>query len=161
MRQYPHTRSQAPGSRTPWLLRLVALLALLVATATPASPPAALVEAAEGGDVDAQVRLGERLYHGEGKNHDAAGAFTWLRRAAEQGSTSAQRGLVVLYYNGEGTPQNLVEALKWALVASGQGDPEATRHRDYLRDRLAPFQVREAERLAAAWAPRPETGTAR
>ncbi len=161
MRQYLRTRGQAPDSWTPWLLRLVALLALLVATATPASPPTALIEAAKGGDADAQARLGERLYHGEGKDRDVTGAFTWLRRAAEQGSPSAQRGLVVLYYNGEGTPQNLVEALKWALIASDQGDAETTRHRDYLRDRLAPFQVREAERLAAAWAPRPETGTAR
>lgn len=161
MHQRLRTGKKAAGSRAPWLRRLVALLALLAATATPASPPAALIEAAQAGDAEAQASLGSRLYRGEGMDRDLAGAFTWLRRAAEQGSPSAQRGLVVLYYNGEGTPQNLVEALKWALIASEQGDPEATRHRDYLNGRLAPFQVREAEQRAAAWAPRAETGTAR
>lgn len=157
----PHARRFVPVSPTSWPWHLAALLALLVTTATPASPPAALLEAAAGGDADAQASLGSRLYRGEGMDRDVAGAFTWLRRAAEQGSPSAQLGLVVLYYNGEGTPQNLIEALKWALIASDQGDPEAIRHRDYLRNRLAPFQVREAERLAAAWTLRPETGTTR
>lgn len=138
----------------PWLF--AAILALL-ATAVTAAPPATLLAAAEAGDTDAQAELGGLYYRGEGVARDPAAAFGWLRRAAEQGSRAAQRGLVVLYYNGEGTPQHLVEALKWALIAASQGDAEAADHRDYLLDRLAPFQVREAERLAARWQPTPET----
>jgi len=159
----PHVQDHRQPSTLPaaWLPRLIALLALVLATAVPASPPEALREAAAGGDADAQARLGERLYRGDGVARDPAAAFTWLRRAAEQGSLTAQRGLVVLYYNGEGTSQNLVEALKWALTAAGQDDPEATSHRDYLRARLAPFQVREAEQLAAAWRPHSEAGATR
>ncbi len=116
----------------------------------------ALRQAAGHGDPAAQNLLAGALYRGEGVARDPAAAFAWFSRAAEQGEVSAQRALAVLYYNGEGTPQHLVEALKWALIAAAQGDAEAARHRDYLRDRLAPFQVREAERLAAAWQASPE-----
>lgn len=116
----------------------------------------ALHLAAKDGDPAAQAALGSMLYRGDGVPRDPAAAFAWLRRAAEQGEPSAQRGLAVLYYNGEGTTQHLVEALKWAIIAAREGAPEAVRHRDYLHDRLAPFQVREAEQLAAAWQPTPE-----
>ncbi|NCF09855.1 MAG: hypothetical protein GWP66_04150 [Gammaproteobacteria bacterium] len=136
--------------------------AALVLTWLVATPPAVaqeldeLREMATAGDPGAQAVLGSILYRGDGVARDPAAAFAWLERAAQQGEPSAQRGLAVLYYNGEGTAQHLVEALKWALIASARGDAEAVRHRDFLRDRLAPFQVREAERLAAAWSPRLE-----
>ncbi len=136
--------------------------ATLLLTWLVATPPAVaqeldeLREMATAGDPGAQAVLGSILYRGDGVARDPAAAFAWLERAAQQGEPSAQRGLAVLYYNGEGTAQHLVEALKWALIASARGDAEAVRHRDFLRDRLAPFQVREAERLAAAWSPRLE-----
>lgn len=136
--------------------------AALVLTWLVATPPAVAQEldelraAATAGDPGAQAVLGSILYRGDGVGRDPVAAFAWLERAAQQGEPSAQRGLAVLYYNGEGTAQHLVEALKWALIASARGDAEAVRHRDFLRDRLAPFQVREAERLAAAWSPTPE-----
>jgi TPR repeat protein len=134
-------------------LLLASLFALPVAHAQELD---AVREAANQGDPAAQTLLAGALYRGEGVARDPAAAFAWFRRAAEQGEVSAQRALSVLYYNGEGTPQHLVEALKWALLAAAQGDAEAARHRDYLRDRLAPFQVREAERLAATWQATPE-----
>lgn len=132
---------------------LAFLLALPVAHAQELDT---LRAAARDGDPAAQAMLGGALYRGEGTARDPVAAFAWFRRAAEQGEISAQRALAVLYYNGEGTAQHLVEALKWALIAAAQGDAEALRHRNYLRDRLAAFQVREAERLAAAWQPTPE-----
>jgi len=112
--------------------------------------------AAGQGDREAQSRLGAMLYHGDGVARDPVAAFGWLQRAAQQGDVAAQRALAVLYYNGEGTAQHLVEALKWALLAATAGDAQAANHRDYLRGRLAPFQVREAETLAADWRPTPE-----
>jgi hypothetical protein len=152
----PHPRLRRT-SAWPWLL--AAALALLTAAAT-AAPPASLLAAAAAGDADAQAELGGLYYRGAGVARDPAAAFGWLRRAAEQGARAAQRGLAVLYYNGEGTPQDLIEALKWALIAARQGDVEAASHRDYLRGRLAPFQVREAERLATGWQPTPEAAPA-
>ena len=109
--------------------------------------------AAQQGDREAQSRLGAMLYHGDGVPRDPGEAFGWLQRAARQGAVPAQRALAVLYYNGEGTPQHLVEALKWALLAAAAGDAQAATHRDYLRGRLAPHQVREAEAAAASWQP--------
>ncbi len=130
------------------------LLALLLALPNAhAQDLDTLRRAAGDGDRAAQARLAGALYRGEGITRDPAAAFAWFHRAAEQGEVSAQRALAVLYYNGEGTVQHLVEALKWALIAAAQGDADAARHRDYLRGRLVPFQVREAERLAAAWRP--------
>lgn len=159
----PGTETRSSGRSRPaaTLALLSCLLALLVVTAAVAEPPTDLLAAAEDGDSAAQTQLGGAYYRGDGLARDPIAAFTWWQRAAEQGDTAAQRGLAVLYYNGEGTPQDLVQALKWALLAATGGDPEAIAHRDYLRQRLAPFQVREAERLAAAWTPRTGTGDPR
>ncbi len=142
-------------------LRPLVLAGLICVGTAHADPLERLHAQAAAGDAHAQAHLGALLYRGDGVPRDPATAFAWLRRAADQGSLAAQRGLVVLYYNGEGTGQHLVEALKWALVAAAQGDAEAARHRDYLLGRLAPFQVREAERLASAWRPRPESAAPR
>ena len=76
---------------------------------------------ADRGDAEAQTKLGERYYKGEGVAQDKAGAVKWFRKAAEQGFALAQNYLGVCYYNGEGVAQDKAGAVKWYRKAAEQG----------------------------------------
>ena len=82
----------------------------------------ALRQAAEDGDIEAQVAMGTMLASGEGGRHDPGEAVTWLRRAAQQGDTTAMFNLGVVYEKGLGTDQDQDEAALWFWQAAEQGD---------------------------------------
>lgn len=82
---------------------------------------AAIIEAAEAGDVSAQFRLGMAYAKGEGVPKDGVEAAIWFRRAAEQGHAAAQYSLGVMYDKGRGVPQDYAVAAKWYGRASEQG----------------------------------------
>lgn len=76
--------------------------------------------AAEKGDADAQVGLGDMYFSGAIEDH--AEAVKWYRKAAEQGAASAQGSLGIEYYYGRGVQRNYAEAAKWYRKAAEQGD---------------------------------------
>jgi TPR repeat protein len=68
--------------------------------------------AAEGGEQDAQNRLGICLRNGIGIAIDHAQALVWLRKAASQGDAFALANLRVMYWHCEGlarTAENMME----------------------------------------------------
>ena len=73
----------------------------------------AVKEAAEQGDVVAQVWLGTMYTLGEGVPEDDAEAAHWFRQAAEQGDALAQRNLGFMYAKGEGVPEDDIQAYAW------------------------------------------------
>lgn len=75
--------------------------------------------AAEAGDAEAQVNVGEIFERGLGgaANHEAA--IIWYRRAAEQGNKRAQFNLGTMYEQGFGVPQDRLQALNWYRQAWG------------------------------------------
>lgn len=73
-------------------------------------------EAAEQGDLVAQMRLAEALSH-----DDATQAVYWYRKAAKQGSASAMFSLGVQYEKGEGVGKNYGLAAYWYRSATEQG----------------------------------------
>ena len=77
---------------------------------------------AEGGDAEAQARLGYAYYAGLRVTQDYAEASKWYGLAAEQGNATAQVGLGVMYEKGEGVTQDHAEASKWYRLAAEQGD---------------------------------------
>ena len=77
--------------------------------------------AAEHGDVDAQMRLGDMYSQGRGVEQDDSEAVRWYRLAAEQGDAGAQDKLGDMYSYGRGVTQNHVEALRWYRLAAEQG----------------------------------------
>jgi TPR repeat protein len=91
-----------------------------------------LKAAAEMGNVDAQLLLGERysvvsIGWAPGVKRDAVKqdyveAMKWYRMAADQGNSEAQSTLGVFYKNGLGTKQDNAEAFKWYRKAADQGD---------------------------------------
>jgi len=116
---------------------------------------------AEQGDVDAQVMLGLKYYHGLGVPQDYAEAVKWYRLAAEQGNAAAQFILGVAYNHGQGVPQDYVQAHMWFnLAASRFASSEAAErtkavaNRDHVAARMTPAQIAEAQQRAREWQPK-------
>jgi TPR repeat protein len=106
-------------------MRVLLAVLLLSAVAVAEDKPATFKEvkaSAEGGDKDAQFRLGEWY---SVTMQDFTEAAKWWLKAAEQGDVKAQGRLSVLYVFGEGVPENVVEAVKWTHKAAEQGDAKA------------------------------------
>jgi hypothetical protein len=120
-------------------LRKIALMAVLMAVAAPASAQSvkAGVEAwqradydsavkiwrplAEAGDADAAFNLGQAYRLGRGVPISLAAAQTWLERAARKDHLDAQTTLGLLLFNGG----NRVSGLRWLRTAAEEGEPRA------------------------------------
>ena len=83
---------------------------------------------AQKGESNAQFRLGEMYFKGEGVPQDYAVAIEWYRKAAEQGHAESQFRLAGMYSRGEGVIENDKEALKWYRTAAEQGNVNAQFH---------------------------------
>lgn len=115
-------------------------------------------KAAEQGDADAQFQLGASYHLGQGVPQDYKEAVKWYRKAAEQGYAEAQHCLALMYGRGEGVLEDYVEAYKWHLLAAMTGNKDAQRGKEYLRQRITPSQIEEAQRRAKAFMARQEEG---
>jgi uncharacterized protein len=99
--------------------------------------------AAEAGDAEAQVNVGEIFERGQGGQPNYEAAKIWYEKAAAQGNTRAQFNLGTLYEQGFGVPKDAVAALNWYRRAWGiEADDvmfasAAARQQDELREQLA------------------------
>jgi hypothetical protein len=75
--------------------------------------------AAEEGDADAQVSVGEIFEKGAGGQPNYEAAIIWYNKAAEQGNKRAQFNLGTLYEQGLGVEKDSVAALGWYRKAWG------------------------------------------
>ena len=81
-----------------------------------------LIEKANEGDSEAQFKLGNMYYYGQGVNQDYAKAIEWYERAAEQGNAAAQFNLGLMYDFGKGVERDYAKAIEWYEKAAEQGD---------------------------------------
>ena len=82
--------------------------------------------AAELGDVEAQVTLGQLNFYGaHGLDQNIQAAEQFFRKAAAQGNTESMAKLGQMYLNGIGVEQNNQTALEWYKKAAAQGDSNA------------------------------------
>ena len=92
-----------------------------VTTTKPAAVAAeevkSLRQAAEQGDSEARLKLGNAYRLGEGVDKDLTEAAKWFRLAAEQGHAEAQFHLGQGYYFSEGVKKDLTEGVKWFRLA--------------------------------------------
>jgi TPR repeat protein len=79
---------------------------------------------ADGGNPDAQYKLGSIYEEGLGVPLDKSETVRWYLKAAEQGHALAQGKLARMYVYGTGTPKSYAEAARWAQKAAEQGDPQ-------------------------------------
>jgi hypothetical protein len=75
--------------------------------------------AAQGGDAESQVYVGELFAKGKDTPADYKAAAEWYKKAAAQGNSRAQFNLGYLYENGLGVEKNLVAAVELYKKASG------------------------------------------
>ena len=87
----------------------------------------ALIEAAENGDVDAQVKLGDAYLYAKSPvdTADYAEALKWYSAAAEKGDMRAQNMVGFMYLKGFGVEQDYGDAIKWYQLAAEQGLAQA------------------------------------
>ncbi len=114
-----------------------------------------LIPLAEGGSSEAQYRLGDLYYKGQGTPQDYLAAGKWYARAAGQLDTpwapEAQVNLAIMHALGQGMPVDLPGALMWDEIALACGSDLALAERDLLAARLGPVQAVRARQLAQEW----------
>ncbi len=82
-----------------------------------------LQPAAEAGDGEAALFLGNILLYGSGVPEDPQGARKWLELAAGQGRIDALYNLGAIHDKGIGVARNPAEAIRWFTLAADQRDP--------------------------------------
>jgi hypothetical protein len=105
-------------------------------------------QAADGGDANAQVHLGEIYEKGLGVEPDYAMAAQYFRKAADQGDSRAMINLGALYEGGRGVSRDMTQAMNWYRQAAGltEGVLEYATEDDIARRRAL---AEEAEQLRA------------
>lgn len=103
-----------------------------VLAAAKAPDVAAVRQAAEGGNADAQCELGWMYSEGRGVDRDDAKAVDWMQKAAEQGNARAQYGMGYLFSTGKGVPEDKVNATLWYTKAAEQGHLESQFHLGWI-----------------------------
>src|SRR5438876_118745 len=73
---------------------------------------------ADQGNADAEWRLGDMFYYGQGVQKNYPEAAKWYRKAADQGDVWSQHKLANMFYEGEGVPQDIEQAHMWANLAT-------------------------------------------
>lgn len=105
---------------------------------------------AEQGYADAQNNLGVMYEEGEGVARNYEEAMKWYRKAAEAGNRDAPNNIGVMYMTGVGVRWDFVKACMWFNIA-GKGDPGATSNKGFLKKRMTPEEIAQAESLAKEW----------
>ncbi len=106
------------------------------------------------GFAKAQYNLGKIYRDGTGMKADSGLSLFWFAEAAERGHPRAQDRMAHRRLSGEGVPQDDVEALKWAILAAAQGVESSQKLRFQLTTSMTTSEITEAEKRAAAFAPR-------
>ena len=106
--------------------------------------------AAEQGYADAQNNLGVMYEEGEGVARNYEEAMKWYRKAAEAGNRDAPNNIGVMYMTGVGVRRDFVKACMWFNIA-GKGDPGAVSNKGFLKKRMTPEEIAQAESLAKEW----------
>ncbi len=88
----------------------------------------ALTQEAEGGEADAQGKLGILFARGVGVKQDAKAAAQWFSKAAKQGNIKAQADLASAYLAGQGIEANPTKAGQWFTRAAKVGYGPAMIH---------------------------------
>ena len=71
------------------------------------------LKAAEQGNADAQVLLGEIYFEGFGVSENKKEGIKWVRKAVEKGDSDAMLILGECYLDGEGVPEDKNEGIEW------------------------------------------------
>ena len=115
------------------------------ATVIPAeSKLAELQSKADGGNVDAQLRLAMMYANGDGVDANLVRAASFYSQAALQGNATAQFNLASLLFSGDGVPKDFVLAHVWWNISGANGNKEAKLKLTTLEPQMTPEQKAHA-----------------
>lgn len=77
-------------------------------------------QSADLGHAEAQFKLGNMYYNGDGVNQNYSEAMKWFRKVADQDYAEAQYNLGIMYFDGYGCTTDYFEAKKWFQKAANQ-----------------------------------------
>jgi TPR repeat protein/Zn-dependent protease with chaperone function len=109
----------------------------------------ALQATAEGGDSDAQSRLGRMYLFGQSVPQDMSQALFWTKKAAARGQAEAENTLGGMYMAGWGVPQDDASAVVWFRKSADQGNPNGENDLGFMY--FAGRGVPQDDSLAVGW----------
>lgn len=120
--------------------------------------------AADQGGEGALTELGLMYYKGQGVRQSYREAAKWYQMAAKAGSPLAQYNLGVMYLDGRGITQDYIQAHALFNLASitdaAHIAKPASAARAAVAAKMTPWQIAEAQRLAANFKPVEDSDTA-
>ena len=87
-----------------------------------------LIKNAQSGDSEAQYKLGECYFNGDGIEQDYKKAVEWYEKSAIQGYAKAQNNLGFCYGKGYGVEKDLEKEVEWYIKSAEQGNSIAQRN---------------------------------
>jgi len=114
---------------------------------------------AEGGNGDAQFRLGNLYAAGRGVAQSDTTAASWYHRAAARGVPDAQVAYADALMAGRGVPEDYLQAYIWYSLAGRVGNAHGRAGRERVIPLLQPAEIRQADTHVANW--KPESGASR
>lgn len=109
------------------------------------------------GSGEALFNLGLLYQSGYTGDADYQRAADYYNRAANKNSGRAMMALGDLYAGAQGVSRSRVQALAWYELAADRGVAEAVAKRDAMTRDMADTEVDQANTIAAAWQPQPDT----
>ena len=87
-----------------------------------------ILEAAQGGCVEAQLWMADYLTYGGTNTSEYAmsSAVFWIWEAAKQGNADAQFQIADMHYEGKVVPKNFIESYAWHLLSQANENSEAS-----------------------------------
>lgn len=123
-------------------------LRLEVRPADLASPEQAIMDTADRGDVEAQVKLGRSYLLGSSGYLDYTEAAKWFKLAAIQGNAQAQEHLGSMYAEGLGVMHNKIRAAALLTLSAESGRASASLALDDVSKGMTAQQLISARKMA-------------
>ena len=108
---------------------------------------AACVEAAKGGDAEAEYELGEFYYDVNNPKRDLNQALSYFEQASLQGHAQAQFKLGTMFFKGEGVPANNIQAYIVLKMAAVNGAEDALDTADEVEEQMPRDQLETATQV--------------
>ena len=108
---------------------------------------AACVQAAKGGDAEAEYELGEFYYDVNNPKRDLNQALSYFEQASLQGHAMAQFKLGTMFYKGEGVPANNIQAYIVLKMAAVNGAEDALDTADEVAEQMPRDQLETATQI--------------
>jgi hypothetical protein len=97
---------------------------------------------------DAQFKLCQMFYKGEGVQEDLSAAYDWCLKAAMGRHKTAQVYVAIMLMNGEGIKEDDINAYAWLNLVAAHGEKIVIELKEKLSKGMSTKQIEQAEELS-------------